>query len=325
MDETREALRLLGLLGAAWPKERLMRTTVGRIIFNRALPEELWFVNELLDRKGVDADRGPLLQAPGPRRHVGNSRQHQGPGLPLRHTLGHYHRHFATSTCPRRRRKSSNDTTAEVEKAEQQYRRGLITEEELYNKTVELWTRATDDVTDAVKDLLSPIEGLGAMARSGATKGGINPVRQLAGMRGLMADPNGRIIPLPIRSNFREGLTALEYFLSTHGARKGLADTALRTADAGYLTRRLVDVAQDVIITEDDCVTVTGIWITEQEAKAMGETFAERIAGRFLAARCERPGDGRGAAASATNCSTEAALATLAAPRRARRPTSATR
>ena len=98
-----------------------------------------------------------------------------------------------------------------------------------------------------------------------------------------MADPNGRIIPLPIRSNFREGLTALEYFLSTHGARKGLADTALRTADAGYLTRRLVDVAQDVIITEDDCGTTTGIWIDAAQAKAIGETFQDRIAGRYLA------------------------------------------
>ncbi len=142
-------------------------------------------------------------------------------------------------------------TSRDVELSEQQYRRGLITAEEQYNKIVELWTRATDEVTDAVNALLSPIDGLGAMAHSGATKGGINPIRQLAGMRGLMADPNGRIIPLPIRSNFREGLTALEYFLSTHGARKGLADTALRTADAGYLTRRLVDVAQDVIITEE--------------------------------------------------------------------------
>ncbi len=183
-------------------------------------------------------------------------------------------------------------TTAEVEKAEMQFRRGLITEEEKYNKTVELWTRATDDVTDAVKDLLSPIEGLGAMARSGATKGGINPVRQLAGMRGLMADPNGRIIPLPIRSNFREGLTALEYFLSTHGARKGLADTALRTADAGYLTRRLVDVAQDVIITEDDCGTASGIWIAADDAKTMGETFFERIAGRYLVGELTDPETG---------------------------------
>ena len=122
----------------------------------------------------------------------------------------------------------------------------------------------TDDITQAVKGLLDPYAGLGAMATSGATKGGIQPIRQLAGMRGLMADPSGRIIALPIRSNFREGLSALEYFLSTHGARKGLADTALRTADAGYLTRRLVDVAQDVIITEVDCGTQGGIWFTRQ-------------------------------------------------------------
>ena len=100
------------------------------------------------------------------------------------------------------------------------------------------------------------------MANSGATKGGFQPIRQLAGMRGLMADPSGRIIPLPIRSNFREGLTALEYFISTHGARKGLADTALRTADAGYLTRRLVDVAQDMIINAIDCGTQSGNWIS---------------------------------------------------------------
>ncbi|MGL4648687.1 MAG: DNA-directed RNA polymerase subunit beta', partial [Caldilineaceae bacterium] len=174
-------------------------------------------------------------------------------------------------------------TSNEVERAEHQHRRGLITDDELYNKRVELWQRATDDVTEEVKSLLDPTEGLGAMAKSGATKGGINPIRQLAGMRGLMADPNGRIIAMPIRSNFREGLTALEYFLSTHGARKGLADTALRTADAGYLTRRLVDVAQDVIITKDDCGTKSGIWIYEDEAKLMGETFLERIAGRYLA------------------------------------------
>ena len=111
---------------------------------------------------------------------------------------------------------------------------------------------------------LDPYSSLGIMANSGATKGGIQPIRQLAGMRGLMADPSGRIIALPIRSNFREGLTALEYFISTHGARKGLADTALRTADAGYLTRRLVDVAQDVIINAEDCGTTQGIWITRE-------------------------------------------------------------
>ena len=132
------------------------------------------------------------------------------------------------------------------------------------------------------------------MATSGATKGGIQPIRQLAGMRGLMADPSGRIIALPIRSNFREGLTALEYFLSTHGARKGLADTALRTADAGYLTRRLVDVAQDVIITADDCGTEAGIWFTKAGAAAIGEKLGERIVGRLYGCAGRRSQDRRG-------------------------------
>ncbi len=130
------------------------------------------------------------------------------------------------------------------------------------------------------------------MADSGATKGGFQPIRQLAGMRGLMADPSGRIIPLPIRSNFREGLTALEYFISTHGARKGLADTALRTADAGYLTRRLVDVAQDLIINAVDCGTFAGLWIQEEVSKRIGESLAERVMGRVSAGRVVDPNTG---------------------------------
>ncbi len=309
MDETREALRKLGLLGAAWPNERLMRTTVGRIIFNRALPEELWFVNELLDRKGVDTVVARCYKHLG--RSVTADTVDNIKDLGFRYaTRSGITIAISDINVPERKAEILEQTTAEVDKAEQQYRRGLITEEELYNKTVELWTRATDEVTDAVKELLSPIEGLGAMARSGATKGGINPVRQLAGMRGLMADPNGRIIPLPIRSNFREGLTALEYFLSTHGARKGLADTALRTADAGYLTRRLVDVAQDVIITEEDCNTNTGIWITAAEAKSMQESFSERIAGRFLAGDVSDPETGE-VLLRRNELLTEAALETI--------------
>ncbi len=195
-------------------------------------------------------------------------------------------------TVPASKQAVMDDTTAKVEETERQYRRGLITEEEQYNKVVELWSRATDEITQAVKDLLDPMQGLGAMATSGATKGGIQPIRQLAGMRGLMADPSGRIIALPIRSNFREGLTALEYFLSTHGARKGLADTALRTADAGYLTRRLVDVAQDVIITSDDCGTEAGIWFSKASEAITGEKLLERIAGRILAGNVIEPTTG---------------------------------
>ena len=291
MDEVRETLRTKGLLGASWPEERIIRTTVGRIIFNRALPQELWFVNTLLDKKGVNQVVERCY------RHLGNDVTAET--VDNIKDLGFK---FATKSgitiavsdiqVPEEKHEILEKTTQEVENAEQQYRRGLITEDELYNRIVELWTRATDEVTDAVRGLLDPVEGLGAMAQSGSTKGGINTVRQLAGMRGLMADPNGRIIPLPIRSNFREGLTALEYFLSTHGARKGLADTALRTADAGYLTRRLVDVAQDVIVTEEDCGTRSGIWIDEEHSKPMGEYFLERIAGRVLAADLTDPATG---------------------------------
>ena len=142
-----------------------------------------------------------------------------------------------------------------------------------------------------MKETLDPTGDLATMANCGASKGGFNSIAQLAGMRGLMADPAGRIIPMPIRSNFREGLTALEYFISTHGARKGLADTALRTADAGYLTRRLVDVAQDIIVNEEDCGTINGIWIEASEDMG-GQSFSERIFGRILAERVIDPKTG---------------------------------
>ncbi len=148
-----------------------------------------------------------------------------------------------------------DDAQKLVEVVERDFRRGLLTEQEQNERVIEIWQNTTELVADAVKKHMDPDGNLSTMASSGATKGGFSTISQLAGMRGLMADPAGRIIPLPIRSNFREGLTALEYFISTHGARKGLADTALRTADAGYLTRRLVDIAQDIIINEQDCET----------------------------------------------------------------------
>ncbi len=288
MGEVRDGLRRLRLLGANWPQDRIIRTTIGRIIFNRALPEELWFVNELLDKKGVNDVIDDCYK------HLG--REVTAETVDNIKDLGF---EYATRSgitiavsdiqVPNEKDEIVERTSEEVAEAERQYRRGLITEEELYEKTVELWTRAADEVTAAVRELLSPLEGLGAMAHSGSTKGGVNTVRQLAGMRGLIAGPNGRIIPLPIRSNFREGLTALEYFLSTHGGRKGLADTALRTADAGYLTRRLVDVAQDVIVTEDDCGTNAGIRIDAGSSRKMGESFADRVATRTLAGAIALP------------------------------------
>ena len=288
MNEVRNALRKLNLLGATWPQNRIIRTTIGRIIFNRALPEELWFVNDLLDKKKVNEVIDLCYK------HLG--REVTAETVDNIKDLGF---EYATRSgitiavsdiqVPHEKDRIVKRTSDEVAEAERQYRRGLITEEELYEKTVELWTRAGDEVTAEVRKLLSPLEGLGAMAHSGSTKGGVNTVRQLAGMRGLIAGPNGRIIPLPIRSNFREGLTALEYFLSTHGGRKGLADTALRTADAGYLTRRLVDVAQDVIVTEDDCGTNAGIWIDAESSERISESFADRVVTRTLAAAIQHP------------------------------------
>jgi DNA-directed RNA polymerase subunit beta' len=174
-------------------------------------------------------------------------------------------------------------TDKEVEEVERMYRRGVMTEDERYRKVIELWGRATEDVAEATEDAFDKFSPIWMMMGSGA-RGNIQQVRQLAGMRGLMADPTGRIIDLPIRANFTEGLSVLEYFISTHGARKGLADTALRTADSGYLTRRLVDVAQDVIVREEDCGTSNGIWVYGiNPERARNEPIFEKIAGRIAA------------------------------------------
>jgi DNA-directed RNA polymerase subunit beta' len=169
----------------------------------------------------------------------------------------------------------------QVEDVDLQYRRGLITDDERYLKTVEIWTKATDDVTDVTMKSFDRFHSVLMMSQSGA-RGSTQQIRQIAGMRGLMADPTGRIIDLPIKANFSEGLNVLEYFISTHGARKGLADTALRTADSGYLTRRLVDVAQDVIVRIDDCETTAGIWV-DLEDPLLGDRTVDRIAGRIAA------------------------------------------
>ena len=174
-----------------------------------------------------------------------------------------------------------------VNRVERDYNRGLITEDERYKKVVKLWSDATDDVADAMMANMDTFNNIFMMADSGA-RGNRQQMRQLAGMRGLMADPSGKIIDLPIKANFREGLTVSDYFISSHGARKGLADTALRTADSGYLTRRLVDVAQDVIVREDDC-DVVGINLVRERAKLAASSSAaikelgDSLKGRVLA------------------------------------------
>ncbi|HYX51731.1 MAG TPA: DNA-directed RNA polymerase subunit beta', partial [Ktedonobacteraceae bacterium] len=173
---------------------------------------------------------------------------------------------------------------ARIAELEDQYRDGLITENERYQQTVDAWNEATENVTKMVESTLDPYGSIYTIAKSGATKAKFQQIRQLSGMRGLMASPSGKIIDIPIRGNFREGLSVLEYFISSHGARKGLADTALRTAESGYLTRRLIDVAQDVIVSEEDCGTTEGTLITEEDSKEMMlPSIRDRLIGRVLA------------------------------------------
>ena len=181
---------------------------------------------------------------------------------------------------PEEKKEFIAEAKQEVAKVEDQYRKGVITDGERYNKVIDIWTHTTDKVSDLVFKKMDPFNPIFMMADSGA-RGSRLQVRQLAGMRGLMAKPSGEIIENPITASFREGLTVLEYFISTHGARKGLADTALKTADAGYLTRRLVDVAQEVIITEVDCGTLNGISLSSIiEGDEVVVSLRERVMGR---------------------------------------------
>jgi DNA-directed RNA polymerase subunit beta' len=263
-------------------RERDIETTVGRVLFNQILPEELRYWDP-----GIPLAKGELKDLV--------AEAYNLLGLEATADLVDQIKaigfQYATKSgvtiaiediaIPEAKAEILEQAQAAVAQIERQYRRGLITEEERYVNTVEQWTRATDEITRAVAEGIPQDSPVRTMAASGATKGGFGPIRQLAGMRGLMSDPSGRIIDLPITSNFREGLTALEYFISTHGARKGLADTALRTADAGYLTRRLVDVAQDAIINAVDCETKSGIWIRPREGSDSEKSLRERIIGRI--------------------------------------------
>jgi DNA-directed RNA polymerase subunit beta' len=267
-----------------------VETNVGRVIFDEVLAEDLPFHNEVMDRKGLKS----LV-----------AECHQKLGSEGTAEVVDAIKHVGFTFCTRSGATIAiNDIKTPVEKAglleaadkriaevDEQYATGLITEQERYNASVSIWNETTDKVQSAIQNSLDRYGSVYLMASSGA-KGNITQIRQMAGMRGLMSDPSGRIIDLPIRSSFREGLTVLEYFISTHGARKGLADTALRTADSGYLTRRLIDVAQDVIVLEEDCGAQSGVWLTEPSDKGVLETLNERILGRRAASDIADPKTG---------------------------------
>jgi len=259
----------------------LIETTAGRIIFNEILPSEIGFRNHVMDKgtlKDLVADCT---------RSLGN--QQTSTILDSIKSLGF---HYATKAgitiaindieAPEAKPAVIGKADSKIKQLEEQFQRGLITDKERYNTAINIWTEASEIMTTLIEENLPDYGGIYLMATSGA-KGNIAQIKQMAGMRGLMSDPKGRIIDLPIKASFREGLSVLEYFISTHGARKGLADTALRTADSGYLTRRLIDVSQDVIVLHNDCETVLGIWIENKPNEPLRSSFGERVLGRKAA------------------------------------------
>jgi len=265
-------------------KGKIINTTVGRVILNQAIPIEMPFVNGLLKKKGLQQ----LVQSC----YLKFGLEKTVEMLDSLKNLGFT---YATKSglsigiddlvIPERKAALVSSAEAEVIKVESQYLEGAITNGERYNKVIAIWSEATEDIANAMFSEMEQIDKEGRqfnpvyiMADSGA-RGSKQQIRQLAGMRGLMAKPSGEIIERPITSNFREGLSVLEYFISTHGARKGLADTALKTANSGYLTRRLVDVSQDTIISEFDCGTRQG---TEMMPLIEGGEIIERLGDRIL-------------------------------------------
>ena len=271
---------------------KVISTTAGRVVFNDELPAEVEFANELLGDKEL-------------KKLIERVYKQCGPWLTVKmldaiKAVGYRYATFFGATIsmddilvPEEKPSMMDKANKEVDSIMKQYRQGHITQDERYNRVVEVWSKTNEELTNVMmKKLENDKEGFNTiymMASSGA-RGSRNQIRQLAGMRGLMAKPNGDIIELPIRANFKEGLSVIEFFISTNGARKGLADTALKTADAGYLTRRLVDIAQDVVINEEDCGTINGIeYSAVKDGDEIIEPLKNRIAGRYTLERVLHP------------------------------------
>ena len=273
-------------------RSKIVEVTVGRLIFNNVVPQDLGFVDRsnpdnafaleitfLADKKALGKIVNNCIRVHGTTKTATVLDDIKALGYKFS-TLGAITISVSDMEIPGSKAERLEEAEEEVEKITKLYRKGLITDDERYRKVIETWQSANDKITKALMDNLDKYNPIYMMATSGA-RGSINQIRQLAGMRGLMANTQGRTVEIPIRASFREGLNILEYFISTHGARKGLADTALRTADSGYLTRRLVDVSQDVIIRELDCHTHEGINVSEiVDGKDVIEPLEERLIGR---------------------------------------------
>ncbi len=267
-----------------------MRTTVGRILFNDVLPLQLRFYNSAVDKAALRSLVSNCI------RLLGN--ETTAAVLDNLKELGFV---YATKSGisislndieePPRKAEILNNADKRISIAEDQFNRGFITEDERYENAIQVWIEAIDEIAEDISRSLDHDGGVYMMATSGA-KGNIAQIAQMAGMRGLMTDPSGKIIDFPIKASFRDGLSPMEYFISTHGARKGLADTALRTSDSGYLTRRLADVAQDAIITEEDCGTTEGVWISGENKSGSLPPFRDRVIGYLAATEIADPRTG---------------------------------
>jgi DNA-directed RNA polymerase subunit beta' len=271
---------------------KVVETTAGRVLFNDELPKEIQYINHALDEKEL-------------RNLIAECYEVYGPDITviMLDTIKELGFKYATKfgatigmddiIIPEAKKEMINKANTQVVEIQNQYLQGHITHEERYNRVIEVWSATNELITNELmkelKDDRSGFNPVYMMANSGA-RGSRSQIRQLGGMRGLMAKPSGDIIELPIRSNFKEGLSVIEFFISTNGARKGLADTALKTADAGYLTRRLVDIAQDVVINEEDCGTINGLEMRSiKDGEEIVESLKDRIVGRFTIERVKHP------------------------------------
>ncbi len=300
-------------------KTGIIKTTPGKIIFNEAIPQDLGFVNREDENEMFNLEIDFLITKKSLGKLIDKCYLKHGPTKTsvmldkIKSTGYHYSSIGAVTVAasdmivPAKKYELLKEADETVEKIEKMYRRGLISEDERYERVIEKWTNTTEEVADALMNSLDKFNPIFMMADSGA-RGSKSQIKQLAGMRGLMANPSGKIIELPIRASFREGLDVSEYFISTHGARKGNADTALKTADSGYLTRRLVDVSQDVIVREEDCGTLEGMYVSEiKEGSETIEGLEERLTGRYTAEDVLHPETGELLAAKDTYMGSELA------------------